>query len=112
MNGSSTSATLVTPHYDLHCQLSVRGNRALELFNDASKRFLSVEDVRFHPHCGDSPLLDVSQTLIVKENVHLVILDSEDRSKESRFYFAARERRTFQTVISLPLRPWRSSALS
>jgi hypothetical protein len=96
------SVIFLTAHYDVHCTFSRRCQRALDAFNDTTTRFLEVETVRFHPRSSDEPLLELDKTVLVKENVYAAILTGEDRSRESRFFYAARERRTRPCVVSLP----------
>jgi hypothetical protein len=102
VSDTALSVIFVTAHYDLYCTFSTRTQRALDALNDATTRFLDVDSVRFHPRSGSESLLDVQQTVLVKENVHAAILTNEDRSRESRFFFAARERRTRPSVLVLP----------
>ena len=102
MNATALSVIFLTAHYDLYCTFSKRTQRALDALNDATTRFLEVGSVRFHPRSRSEFLLEVQQTVLVKENVHAAILTSEDRSRESQFFFAARERRTRPCVLVLP----------
>ena len=102
VNGVSASVIFVMAHYDLHCNISKRSGRALDVFNDHSTRYLELEDARFYYRASTEPVIEVNRTMLVKDNVHLAILVSEDRKKENTFFFATREKRTMQGVISLP----------
>ncbi len=102
MNGASASVVFVMTHFDLHCNVSTRSGRALDVFNDHSTRYLELEDARFYCHTSTEPVIEVDRTVLVKDNVHLAILVSEDRAKETTFFFATREKKTMQGVISLP----------
>lgn len=102
MNDPTLSVIFVTAHYDLHCTFCRLDQRALDAFNDTNTRFLEVESMRYHSRSGGEPLCEVDKTVLVKDNVYAAILTSEDRSRESRFFYAVRERRTRPCVLSLP----------
>jgi hypothetical protein len=80
----------------------VKSGRAVDVLNDTTTRYLEIEQVRFFQRTGSELVAEVPRALLVKNNVHLVLLVSEDRSNERRVFFAAQERRTHTAVISLP----------
>lgn len=102
VNSASASVIFVMAHYDVHCQISIRSGRAFDVFNDGTTRFLELENVRFFQRTCNEPMLEVNRTVLVKDNVHLAILMDEDRSNERKVFFATREKKTMQGVISLP----------
>ncbi len=102
VNGATTSVIFVTAHYDVHCTVFTRGGRLLDAFNDSNTRFLELEDVRYFAHGSREPAIELPKTLLVKENIHLAILVSEDRRNESKVFFATLERRTMNAVVALP----------
>ena len=103
MSGASVSVIFVTTQYDLHCEIPIRSGRAFDVFNDSTTRFLELENVKFYQHASSEPVLEVSKTVLVKDNVHLALLVSDDRSAERKVFFAAQEKKkTMQAVVSLP----------
>jgi hypothetical protein len=102
VNGVSASVIFVTAHYDLHCNVPIRAGRALDAFNDHTTRFLELQNVKFFERARSEPLLEVGNTLLVKDNVHLALLLNEDRTNERKVFFATQEKRTVQAVMSLP----------
>ncbi len=102
MNGVSTTVIFVTAHYALHCNVFTRTGRLLDAFNDSSTRYLELEQVRYFEHTGDEPVLELPKSVLVKDNIHLAILVGEDRSSESKVFFATLERKTLSAVVALP----------
>lgn len=102
VNNGSTPVILVMNHFDVHCRIPIGAGRVLDTFNDQTTGYLEAEDVRVYQRAGGEPMFDLSKTVIVKENVNLVILVSEDRSSESRVFFAAQDKKTTSSVVSLP----------
>ncbi len=102
MNGVSTSVIFVTKHYDLYCNVCTRSVRLLDAFNDSSTRYLELDNVRYCRPEGEEPVLELPKALLVKDNIHLAILVSEDRRNESKVFFATLERRTMQATVALP----------
>jgi len=102
VNSSSASVVFITAHYDLHCSMTLRSGRAFDVFNDHTTRFLELENVRYCPHLSGESICDVQRALLVKDNVQLALLVSEDRSNASRVFYAAQAKRILQAVITLP----------
>ncbi len=102
METASASVIFVMSHYDLHCEISTRSGRVIDVLNDHTTRYLHLDHVRFCHRARREPVLETNKTVLVKDNVHLAILVSENRSKEGRAFFAAREKKTVNGVISLP----------
>ena len=102
VNGDSTPVIFVMGQHDLHCNLSIGSARALDIFNDQSTQYLEVTNARFCPRASDEPLVEVRRTVLVKENLHLVVLVGEDRSSERRVFFATRAKTTVHVILSLP----------
>lgn len=102
MSDNSAPVIFVTANYDLHCSMPVRRGRALDMFNDSSTRYLEVRHVSFYQRPAEEPILDVDSTLLVKDNIQLAILVSEDRPSESRMFFATLGKKSISGVVSLP----------
>ena len=101
MSDNRAPVILVTANYDLHGDMLVRRGRALDVFNDHSTCFLDVKNVSFYQRMATEPVLELDSTLLVKDSVQLAILITEDRSSESRMFFATLEKRSVPGVISL-----------
>ncbi len=102
MSNTSISVVFVTSHFDLHCELSIRSGRALDAFNDTTTKFMNVENVRFHQHTQQEPVLTVKSSVVVKDNVFLALLLDEDRPSERKVFFAVQEKRSMRAVMTLP----------
>ena len=93
MNGATASVIFVMTHYDVHCDVSTRGSRILDMFNDQTTKFLDLENVRVFQRTASEPMIELPKSVLAKANIHLAILVSEDRSTESKVFFArAREK--------------------
>ena len=102
MNAVSSSVIFLTAHYDIHCSVLTRSGRLLDAFNDSSTRFLELENVRFFQQASGEPVMELPKSVLVKDNIHLAILVSEDRTTESKVFYATLERKTLSAVVALP----------
>lgn len=102
MTDSTGSAVFVLPHYDVHGRITATSSRALDVMNDHSTRFLKLDSVRVcGPGCPE-PLLELPHTVVLKNLVQAVLLFNEDRTSESKVYFASLARKTQEATILLP----------
>ncbi len=102
MNDSTSTAIFVLPHYDVHGHITSTSSRALDAMNDHSTRFLKLESVRVCAAGCAEPLFELPHTVVLKSMVQAVLLLNEDRSNESKVYFASLARKTPEATILLP----------
>ena len=77
-------------------------SRALDAVNDHSTRFLKLESVRVCASGQSEPLFELPNTVVLKSMVQAVLLLNEDRSNESKVFFASLARKTHEATILLP----------
>jgi hypothetical protein len=102
VNGSSASAILILPHYELHGDVPTGSGRLLDVLNDQSTRFLKMAHVRFVRRGSNHIVSEVSNSVVVKSNIHLALLVDEDRPNYTKFFYATQERKTLDSLITLP----------
>lgn len=102
MNDPTGTAVFVMPHYDVHGHITATNSRALDVLNDHSTRFLKLDSVRVCAAGRPDPLFELPNTVVLKSMVQAVLLLNEDRSNESKVYFASLARKTQEVTILLP----------
>lgn len=102
MNSHSATAVFVSFHYDTHGTVVTGAGRLLDVLNDQNTRFLKLENVRVCPRAENHALVELGSSVLIKDNVHLVMLLGEDRSSESKVFFASLARKTVDVVVTLP----------
>jgi hypothetical protein len=102
VNSDSATALFVLSHHDAHGTVATGTGRLLDVLNDQNTRFLKLNDARICPRAERHALVELTSTLLIKNNIHLVVLLSEDRRGESRVFFASLARKTIDVVVSLP----------
>jgi hypothetical protein len=102
VNGSSASAVFVLSHHELYGDVRTGQSRILDVLNDSNTRFLRLDNVRVRRPEIAEPQYDLPGSVVVKENIHIVLLLGEDRPSESKVFYAARERKTHVAVATLP----------
>ena len=102
MNSDSATALFVLSHHDAHGTVATGTGRLLDVLNDQNTRFLKLDNVRICPRAESHALVELTSTVLVKNNIHLVLLFGEDRRSESRVFFASLARKTIDVVVTLP----------
>lgn len=102
MTGHSATAIFVLAHSDVHGTVATGTNRLLDVLNDQNTRYLKVDRVRICPRAEGHALAELSDTVLIKNNIHLVMLVDEDRRRDSQVFFASLARKTLDAVLTLP----------
>ncbi len=102
MTGHSATAIFVLSHHDARGTVDTGTGRLLDVLNDQYTRFMKLDNVRVCPRAESHALVELSHTVLIKDNIHLVILLGEDRRTESKVFFASLARKTLDVVITLP----------
>ncbi len=89
-------------HYDAHGTVATGTGRLLDVLNDQNTRFLKLDNVRICPRAESHALVELTSTVLIKNNIHLVLLLGEDRRSESKVFFASLARKTIDVVVTLP----------
>lgn len=102
VDGHSATALFVLSHHDAHGSVATGTGRLLDVLNDHNTRYLKLDHVRICPRAEDHALVTLASTVLVKNNIHLVLLLGEDRRSESKVFFASLARKTIDVVLTLP----------
>jgi hypothetical protein len=102
VTSNSAAAIFVTSHFDVHGTVSTGSSRILDVLNDHNTRFLKLDKASIFPHGQSTPISELHSTVLVKANIHLVLLLGEDRPSESKVFFASLSRKTVNVVLTMP----------
>jgi hypothetical protein len=102
VNSHSATAIFVLSHYDAHGSVDTGTGRLLDVLNDQNTRYLKLENVRICPRAETHALVELASTVLIKNNIDLVVLLGEDRRSESKVFFASLARKTIDAVVTLP----------
>lgn len=102
MNTGSTSALLVLGRYGVQCDVPTHGKRFLDMLNDNTTDFLTIENPRFFNRENSTPVLQRASTMVRKNHLHMAVLTGEKTDGSRKLYFSTLQRRHFSATISLP----------
>jgi len=102
VNTHSATALFVLSHYDAYGSVATGTVRLLDVLNDQNTRYLKLDSVRICPRAESHALVELTSTLLIKNNIQLVVLLGEDRRSESKVFFASLARKTIDVVVTLP----------
>jgi len=107
MLSEEVNTILATHEHLLTAKVATHGQRLLDVLTDSNTDFLAVHDVKVFRRRGDTCIETLSEAVIRKDNIALVLPSSskhEAPSKRSRSFVAKRTFSTFLVAIGYEVR--------
>jgi hypothetical protein len=98
----TADVVFVSNQFDVHGSVTTGTGRILDVLNDQTTRFLKLDNARICPRMSGTVIAQLRSCVMAKDSIQLVQLVGEDRPNETKVFFAAQARRTFDIVLTLP----------
>lgn len=102
MSKYTADVVFVSSHFDVHGSVTTGTGRVLDVLNDQTTRFLKLDNARIRPRMSEAVISQLRSCVLAKDSIQLAQLVGEDRPNETKVFFAAQSRKTFDIVLTLP----------
>ncbi len=102
MSKYTADVVFASNHFDVHGSVATGTSRIVDVLNDHTTRFLKLDNARICPRMSSTVIAELRSCVMAKDSVQVVRLVGEDRPNESKVFFAAQARKTFDVVLTLP----------